>query len=145
MSGRSPQPTRAEFHFWWPMSVRWGDMDALGHVNNMIYFQYVESARVAYFEERGWNSQDLSDTRQGPVIVSQTFNYRRQLRYPAEIEIGLECTEIRGRSFVLSFAIFHKRSNELIGDGSCVIVWLDNASGKVVEVPPALRNRLMLY
>ena len=36
------RPVRANFHFWWPVTVRWGDMDAMGHVNNMVYFQYVE-------------------------------------------------------------------------------------------------------
>ncbi len=134
---------RADFHFWWPVTVRWGDMDALGHVNNATYFQYVESARVGYFEECGWNSRDLSTAPQGPVVVSQTFNYRQQLHYPAEVEVGLECTEIRGRSFVLSCAIFRKASDELIGDGSCVVVWLDYASGKAVEFPSSVRDRLI--
>jgi len=143
LSDRGARPARADFHFWWPVTVRWGDMDALGHVNNAIYFQYVESARVGYFEERGWNSRDPSPTRQGPVVVSQMFNYRRQLHYPGEVEVGLECTEIRGRSFVLSCAIFRKETNELIGDGSCVVVWLDYAAGKAVEFPPTVRDRLM--
>ena len=142
MSHQDARPARTGFHFWWPVTVRWGDMDAMGHVNNIIYFQYMESARVGYFEGRGWDSHDLSSTRQGPVIVSQTFNYRRQLHYPAEIEVGLECTEIRGRSFVLSCALFPKGSDELIGDGHCVLVWLDYTSGKAVEIPATVRERL---
>jgi acyl-CoA thioester hydrolase len=135
---RKERPARDEFGFWWPVTVRWGDMDAMGHVNNMRYFQYVESARVGFFEARGWSSQDMSAKRQGPVVVSQTFNYRRQLQYPAEIEVGIECTEIRGRSFVLSCAIFRKGSDELIGDGNCVLVWLDYAAGRAVAIPPAV-------
>ena len=136
------KPVRANFHFWWPVTVRWGDMDAMGHVNNIVYFQYVESARVGYCESWGWKSRDMSSARQGPVVVSQTFNYRRQLHYPAEVEVGLECTEVRHRSFVLSFAIFRKGSEEIIGDGTCAVAWMDYAVGKAVEIPAAVRDRL---
>jgi acyl-CoA thioester hydrolase len=76
------------------------------------------------------------------VAVSQTFNYRRQLQYPAEVEVGIACTEVRGRSFVLSYGLFRKGSDELIGDGSSVLVWLDYAVGKAVEIPPNLRDYL---
>ena len=75
-------------------------------------------------------------------MVSQTFNYRRQLHYPAEVEVGLECIEIRRRSFVLSCAIFRKGSDELIGDGTCAVAWMDYAVGKAVEIPAAVRDRL---
>lgn len=118
------------------MTVRWGDMDALGHVNNVIYLQYLESARIAFFEAKGWNSVDVGSTGQGPVVVSQTFNYRRQLHYPAEVEVGVACTEVRRRSFVLSYGVFHKGSEELIGDGSTVLAWLDYCANKSVEIPP---------
>jgi acyl-CoA thioester hydrolase len=113
--------SRADFRFWWPVTVRWGDMDAMGHVNNIIYFQYLESARIAYFEMcMGWTGRDEGGGRQGPVVVSQAFNYRRQVYYPAELEVGVRCREIRNRSFVLEYGIFRKGTDELVGDGSSV-------------------------
>jgi acyl-CoA thioester hydrolase len=139
---RPAAPARCDFSFWWPVAVRWGDMDAMGHVNNSVYFQYLESARVGYFEAAGWNSRDTSPTRQGPVVVSQTFNYRRQLGYPADVEVGVACTEMRQRSFVLSYGLFRKGSDELFGDGTSVLVWLDYAAGRAVELPPDLREYL---
>ena len=54
MTDHRTLPTRASFRFWWPMTVRWGDMDAMGHVNNIMLFQYMESARVGFFETMGW-------------------------------------------------------------------------------------------
>ena len=135
-------PARDDFHFWWPVTVRWGDMDAMGHVNNSLYFQYLECARVGYFEGLGWNSRDVSPARQGPVVVTQTFNYRRQLHYPAEVEVGVACTEVRRRSFVFAYGVFRKGSEELIGDGTSVLVWLDYAAGHAVEIPPDLRTHL---
>jgi acyl-CoA thioester hydrolase len=117
-------------------------MDAMGHVNNIMYFQYLESARIAYFETRGWKSDDTETSRQGPVVVAQTFNYRRQLHYPAEIDVGIACPEIRNRSFVLTYGIFRTGEDELIGDGSSVMVWLDYAAGKAVEIPADVRKHL---
>lgn len=117
-------------------------MDAMGHVNNIVYFQYLESARVGYFEAAGWDSRDTSPTRQGPVVVTQTFNYRRQLRYPADVEVGVACTEVRRRSFVFSYGVFRKGSDELIGDGTSVLVWLDYASGHAIEIPPEVLAHL---
>ena len=139
---QTERPVRSGFQFWWPVTVRWGDMDAMGHVNNIIYLQYLESARVAYFEGKGWDSRDGAPTRQGPVVVSQTFNYRRQLHYPADVEVGVACTEVRRRSLVLSYGLFRKGSDELIGDGSSVLAWLDYATGKAVEIPPDVRECL---
>jgi len=133
-------PARADFRFWWSETVRWGDMDALGHVNNVVYLQYLESARIGFFEAKGRNSVDIGATGQGPVVVSQTFNYRRQLRYPAEVEVGVACNEVRRRSFVLSYGVFRKGTDELIGDGSTVLAWLDYVADKAVEVPSDVRE-----
>ncbi len=134
------RPVRADFGFWSTLAVRWADMDAMGHVNNVVYFRYLESARVAYFETRGWNS--AGRPQQGPVMVAQSFNYRRQLHYPAEIEVGVACTEVRRRSLVLSYGIFRKDSDEIIGDGTSTLAWLDYALGRAVEIPPNVRTLL---
>lgn len=117
-------------------------MDAMGHVNNVIYFQYLESARVGYFEAKGWDSSGIGPARQGPAVVSQTFNYRRQLHYPADVEVGVACTEVRRRSLVLSYGLFRKGGDALIGDGSSVLAWLDYAAGKAVELPTHVRAYL---
>jgi len=86
-------PIRADFRFWWPVTVRWGDMDAMGHVNNIIYFQYLESARIGYFEMlMGWTGRDEGEGRQGPVVVSQTFNWKRDDAGVAGWLRGRECT-----------------------------------------------------
>lgn len=135
------RPTRSLFQFWWPITVRWGDMDAMGHVNNVMYFQYLESARIGYFETlMGWTGRDEGAGRQGPVVVSQCFNYRRQVYYPAELEVGVRCREIRNRSFVLEYAIFRTGTDELVGDGTSVAVWLDYDANKAINIPPELRQ-----
>src|SRR3970040_815579 len=118
-------------------------MDAMGHVNNIIYLQYLESARIGFFETlAGWDGRTDDGRRQGPVLVSQTFNYRRQVLYPAELEVGGRGPEIGNRSFVLEYAIFRKGTDELVGDGNSVTVWLDYDVNKAVEIPPSVRQAL---
>ncbi len=142
MSMQPAAPARQDFRFWWPVTVRWGDMDAMGHVNNIMYLQYLESARVAYFETIGWPVHTESGARQSPVLVSQTFNYRRQVVYPDELEVGVTCREIRSRSFVLAYGVFRKGTDILVGDGTSVAVWMDYPAGKAGEIPSALRDAL---
>ncbi len=145
MGSQSHLPTRADFQFWWPVTVRWGDMDAMGHVNNVTYFRYLESARVGYFDAIGWPVRSDSGERQSPVLVSQTFNYRCVVVYPDELEVGVRCEEIRNRSFVLAYGMFRKGTDTLIGDGTSAAVWMDYRAGKAGELPQALRDALSTH
>ena len=142
MSDHRHAPSRGEFSYWWPVTVRWGDMDALGHVNNTLYLQYLESARIGYFEAIEWGMDRFAAEGRAPIVVSQTFHYRRQVTYPAELEIGLRCGEIRQRSFVLECGVFRRGTEELVGHGSAVLAWTDLAAGRAVELPEEIRLRL---
>ena len=145
MSDHRTRPARPDFRYWCPVTVRWGDMDAMGHVNNIIYLQYLESARIGFVEAIGWGMRTGGGGRQGPAVVSQTYNYRRQVFYPAELEVGVRCKEVRGRSFVLEYGIFRKGTDELVGDGSSVVVWLDYDASRALEIPQDLRQALTTH
>ncbi len=62
--------------------IRWGDMDALGHVNNTIYFRYLEIVRLAWFDAVGCPPNPRGE---GPVIVNAFCNFIRQLEYPGDV------------------------------------------------------------
>jgi acyl-CoA thioester hydrolase len=143
MTDPKVRPARNEFRYWWPITVRWKDMDMMGHVNNSTYFTYLESARIGFLEARGCLGTLEGASRTGTVVVSQTFHYRRQVRYPNELEVGVRCSELRTRSFVLEYAIFRRRSDELVGNGFTVLAWLDYAAGQAIEIPPDMRKALM--
>jgi acyl-CoA thioester hydrolase len=140
MTENPSRPARTDFSFWCRIAVRWGDMDALGHVNNAVYMTYLESARIAFFERWGWR---FPGERPGtPVVVSQTFNYRQEVTYPAVLEIGVRCTGVRRRSFVLAYAVFQQGSDLLFGDGSTALAWVDTTAGRAVAVPDDVRRLL---
>ena len=143
MSEPAPRPGRSDFPFFWSVVVRWGDMDALGHVNNAAYFTYLESARIGFFDTLGWSVVGHEGPPPfGPVVVSQTLNYRRQVIYPSQLDIGVACAEFRNLSFVLAYALFEQGTETLVGDATTVLVWMDFAAGKAATLPGNLRRGL---
>jgi acyl-CoA thioester hydrolase len=125
------------------MPIRWGDMDAMGHVNNTNYFRYIESARIAWLEQVG----GLPDPRgEGPVIVNASMSFLKQLTYPGDIEVRTFVAP-PGRS---SVEVSHEirlvgadgEAGELHAVGAAKVVWVDFKLGKSTPLPEALRAEL---
>lgn len=128
------------------MPIRWGDMDAMGHVNNTVYFRYLEQARISWFESLGCNGRD--ENGQGPVIVNAHMNFRRQLRYPGEIECRVFAGELGRSSFETRTEIRRCDDDDtnadtvLFADGGAKVVWCDYEAEKSVPLPAAIRTLL---
>jgi acyl-CoA thioester hydrolase len=124
-------------------AIRWGDMDAFGHVNNTVYFRYMESARVALLEHVG---MPFDAQGEGPVLVTAHCTFHKQLSYPGEIEVRTFVGNA-GRS---SIEVTHEirlvgpdgDAPEVHATGGAKVVWIDFAAGKSVPLPPALRSLL---
>lgn len=125
------------------MAIRWGDMDAMGHVNNTNYFRYIESARIAWLEQVG----GLPDPRgEGPVIVNASMSFLKQLTYPGEIEVRTFVAAPGRSSVEVSHDIRLLDAHGVPGDvhahGMAKVVWVDFKLGKSAPLPDALRNVL---
>jgi acyl-CoA thioester hydrolase len=132
---------RNQFKLWIPITVRWGDMDAMGHVNNAKYFTYCESARISYFYAvELWKHREHD--RQGPALVTANLNFRQQVHYPADLEVGVRCSEIRNRSFTLEYEIYRQGTDECVADGASVVVWTDYAANKAIPLPEGLKTAI---
>src|SRR4051812_30955499 len=82
------------------LAIRWGDMDVLGHVNNTVYFRYMEQARLEWFYALAEGSAYTSGS--GPVIANASCNFSRPLVYPATVDVAMYvCAP--GRSSIPSF------------------------------------------
>lgn len=137
-------PMRDQFKHWIQIDVRWGDMDALGHVNNANYFTYCESARISYFDARGvW--KQMEDTGQGPAVVTATCNFREQLHYPSALDVGVRATGLRNRSFRLEYLMYKQGTDELVADGSSVVVWVDYEANTAIPLPDELRTAIQRF
>ena len=125
------------------MPIRWGDMDAMGHVNNTNYFRYIESARIAWLEQVG----GLPDARgEGPVIVNASMSFIKQLTYPGEIEVTTFVSPPGRSSVEVSHQIRlvngHGEAGELHAEGMVKVVWVDFKLGKSAPLPEVLREQL---
>ncbi len=124
-------------YFWQSLTVRWGDMDALGHVNNAKYFTYFETVRMEYLREIGlWKA---SHNEQGPILVAESMNFRKQLVADQAIEVGVRISEARNRSFVVQVVMLDAVQN-LVAEGDCVLAWMDFATQRAIPVPEKVRE-----
>ncbi|MEO8411655.1 MAG: thioesterase family protein, partial [Propionivibrio sp.] len=110
--------------------MRWGDMDAYLHVNNTVYFRYMEQARVEYLEQIGYT---VAPRGSGPVIVNASCTFLIPLTYPGVVEVRMYCG-MPGRSSIPSIYEIRLQGEEtLYATGEAKIIWIDMASGKSVS------------
>ena len=127
-----------------PITVRWGDMDTMGHVNNAKYFTYCESARMSYFRAIRMNHYREGE-RHGPALAAAHLNFRRQVHYPAELDVRTRTTEIGRSSFRMDYEIVHRGTEERVADGHGVIVWVDYDAGRSIPLPEGLRESIRRF
>ena len=115
--------------------IRWGDMDAMGHVNNTIYFRYMEQVRVSWYESI---FGELSSAQEeGIVIVNASCNFLRPLTYPGIVEVKMLLGAAR-RSSVESY--YELRMDDILyADGAAKIVWFDVRQGRAAPLPDRIR------
>ena len=126
------------------MPVRWGDMDALGHVNNIMYFRYFEQARIAWYEGAGFGA--LGEGDEGMVIVDNRAEYLRPIVYPATMQVRMAGHSPGRTSFVTTYTI--AVDGALHTRGASKIVWgergdgaLDGAAGRAARAADGPRRR----
>lgn len=124
------------------LPVRWGDMDALGHVNNAVYLTYFEQARIEYL-------RSLSDDpwpgypERGPVLVAADAVFKKPVVHPATVVVRLFGGEPGRSSFPLDGELTVEGDEETVyATLRATIVWVDHAVGRSVPLPDVLRQRL---
>lgn len=130
-----------------PISVQWGDMDSMGHVNNARYFTWCESARMSYFAAVHMDDHREGE-KHGPALAAAHLNFRQQVRYPAELEVLTRVSEIGRSSFRMDYEIVYRGPETLgqrVADGHGVIVWVDYGTGRSIPLPESLKHEIRRY
>lgn len=122
--------------------VAWGDMDALGHVNNTVYFRYFETARIKCFAEVGLGQIEQSDDV-GPILHSASCRFRIPLTYPDTVTVGARIGDVGEDRFVMLYRAVSHRYDAVAADGESLIVTFDYATSTKARVPDDLRARLL--
>ena len=118
-------------------------MDAVGHVNNAIYFRYVESGRIAYFRALDDGIDVQSGMNEGPILADIQCTYIGQLRYPAQIDVGTRTSKLGGKSFTVEAGIFLAGEDVPVATSRAVVVWFDYTNQQTTAVPDRIRQRIL--
>lgn len=136
---------RTDFVHFTSLPVQWGDMDALGHVNNAIYFRYVESGRIAYFDALVDGFWANTGAGEGPILADIQCSFLGQLRYPAQIEVGTRTSKLGGKSLTIEAGIFPAGAPDPVATSRAVVVWFDYVRQSTAPLRPDLRERIIAF
>ncbi|MFQ5824716.1 MAG: acyl-CoA thioesterase [bacterium] len=122
--------------------VAWGEMDAFQHVNNIVYFRYFESARIAYFEKIDYINL-MEKTGVGPILASTQCKFKLPLNYPDKVSVGVSISNIEEDRFVMKYCIVSHRSQKIAAEGEGSIVSYNYRENKKAPIPQELRQRIL--
>lgn len=124
-----------QFPIVYEQKVAWGDMDAFGHVNNVMYYRYIESARIEYFDRLNVFDQDVLT-----VVASSQCKYLKPVFYPDVLHIGARVEEMRNSAIRMHYVLFSQQQQQIVADGEAVIVFVDKVAMKKALIPQQLRK-----
>ena len=120
--------------------LRWGDMDAMAHLNNVMYFRLMEEARIQWFRQFGFATLP---TGEAPILAHAACDFVRAMSYPGVALVRQTVTRV-GRSSVEMKLVLEKQDEPgvIYATGRTVIVWYDYAAGKSRPWPEAIRETI---
>jgi acyl-CoA thioester hydrolase len=121
--------------------VVWGDQDAFGHVNNLVYLRWCETVRVEYLVLAGvW--VPLPPRGVGPILASIHCDYKRPLNFPDTVHVGARVTRIGNSSFRMEHRVVSHKHDELAAAVDSTLVMLDYSSGRASPLSGEIRARI---
>ena len=122
--------------------VAWGEMDSMGHVNNVVYFRYFESARIAYFERVGF-LDEMRRSGVGPILATTKCRFRKPLTYPDCIRVGATAHDMQEDRFTMLYCIESEALGTIAADGEALIVTYDYNKKCKAALPDSVRRAIL--
>lgn len=123
------------------MPIRWGDMDAYGHVNNTLYFRYMEQARVEWITSMGY---DVAPGRESMLMMNGFCNFYKQLSYPGELILKTSIGVIGRTSMdVYTSMALAATPDEEVAIGGATMVWVDLTTNKSAPWPEHILQKIV--
>jgi acyl-CoA thioester hydrolase len=120
-------------------AIRWGDMDAFDHVNNTVYFRYMEQARIEWLALLA-PDYGRADAKEGPVIANASCEFLVALVYPGDIEVRMFAGNVGRSSIATLYEIW--MGGRKHAEGGARLVWIDRATGRSTALPEAIATML---
>lgn len=122
--------------------VLWGHMDAFQHLNNVIFFRFFESARIAYFEKVGF-LKVMESTGVGPILASTSCKYINPITYPDTVIIGARIKEIEEDRFRMEYKLLSKKLGKISATATALVVSYDYNENKKIKLPDKIRKKIL--
>ena len=135
----------ADFRFYRPIEVRYGDLDAQGHVNNAKHLTYFEQARVAYMIELGLFTKDQSFMKIGVIIADVHITYFEPIYFGQTIKVGVHAAKFGNKSMTWEQNILDADTSRELARGEVVLVTYNYQEGKTISIPDNWRKKLMEF
>lgn len=140
MSEKKPAETRAAFSHFHRITTRWMDNDAYGHVNNVVYYSYFDTAVNEYLIGQG--ALDIGKSEVIGLVVETQCRYFSPVAFPDTIHVGVRVAHMGNSSVRYELGIFRNDDDVAAAQGHFVHVYVDRASNRPTPLPQALRNAL---
>lgn len=131
----------ADFPVVTTVEVAWGDLDAMGHVNNARFFRFFETARIAYFASLGVTDITVTPAA-GPILAETGCRFRRPVSFPDTLEVGARVEQVGADRFRMAYRIVSRSQQTVVADGYGVVVSYDYTAGRKTTLPTALREAI---
>ncbi|UUM26388.1 acyl-CoA thioesterase [Acinetobacter colistiniresistens] len=132
--------TREQFKFFLPIQTRWADNDLYGHVNNVTYYSYFDTAANALLiQQTGF---DIHRSESIGLVVDSACSFFQELSFPEMIEVGVAIGKIGNSSLRYELAIFKHGQQQAAAQGHFVHVFVDRETRKSIPIPERMREVL---
>ena len=120
------------------LPVRWGDLDALNHVNHACFFTYMEQARLLWWAQ---NNFIIDRTSTGPILAHVSCDYLQPLTFPSTIKISLSLSDLGRSSFNINYLISSEKDTGIIfAKGKTTVVWVNYQQKKSIPLPEDIKQ-----
>ena len=135
--------TRTQFKFFFSIQTRWADNDIYGHVNNVTYYSYFDTAANSLLIQK--TGFDIHHSKMIGLVVDSACSFLQELSFPEVVEVGVAIGKIGNSSLRYELAIFKQNQPLAAAQGHFVHVFVDRESRQTVAIPQTMRDVLAEY
>ena len=135
----------SDYRFYYPIEVRYGDLDPQGHVNNAKHLTYFEQARIHYMIELGLFTRDQSFMQIGVIVADVHITYLEPIYFGQNIKVGVHAAKLGSKSMTWEQNIVDTDTGREAARGEVIIVTYDYKDEKTIPVPSEWRERITVF
>ena len=133
-----------DFKFYHPITVRYGDLDPQGHVNNACYLTYFQEGRIAYIQHLGlWDGSSFLDI--GVILADSHITFKKPVLLGQPVQVGVCVTRLGNKSLNMEYCLLDAQNQQELASGSSVLVTYDYSHQTSIPIPDAWRQTMAAF